>query len=302
MLISKHGIHGPNSKMADAQNPWGRIRAGNASWLKLLYDGRFTTHTVEDARIARGRGLQVLVRTGQGAIETGNLMPDENELKMAMAHFGAYASVIEVGNEPPTNYRMNDAYHPTRWDHALRMEEIIYNQRDVAHFFGQQLITGGWAMNEDGAPQGPPTGTDGLNTRIRTVYNQFDGIGVHLYDSGHLTEDYVKLRLRQWCDCFPHHPIYITEYGIAYRWVFGGPDSGHSEAEHQMEKVRRYYDFVTMLQREFSQVVAAFVFIVGGTQDWASFNGQGYDPNGQNSYWLGDQAWAGFGRLLAPTT
>src|SRR4029079_19778896 len=91
-----------------------------------------------------------------------------------------------------------------------------------------------------------------------------------------------------WHRAFPDKPIYITEYGLAYRWLLRDngvpPDEAHI-AQNSREKARRYAKYLQSLQ-SLDYVAAAFIFIVGGTEDWERLGGS---PD--NGYWLTDEAW-----------
>ena len=276
MLRSKHGVHGPNSRFADAQAPWTRLLSSGATWLKLLGE-----HTADDARRAVAAGCRVLVRTDATA---GGLMPVPEQVRDAITTYAGLAAVIEVGNEPPVTEPGLD-----RWAHALRMEEIATAYLPAAHAAGMQLCTGGWTANEP-----PPSGSGPLDQRLRAVYRRFDAIGVHVYDPGDLLSPAPLAHLAAWHACFPDKPIYITEYGLAYLWLLrdaGVPPDPAFQACHDLEKARRYTAFLRYLAGV-PWVEAAFVFILGGVS-WGDL-----DDLHQNGYWLDTAAWAAWGAEL----
>ena len=223
----------------------------------------------------------MLVRTGATA---DNLMPVPDEIDRAVEEFRGLAEVIEVGNEPPQGATDETGRPLSRWDHAQRMEDIARNQAAHVHNAGMKLCTGGWTAQEP-----PPSGDDDLSVRLRTVYQNFDAIGLHMYDTGDLLAPATRARLDQWHACFPDKPIYITEYGIAYLWLLrdaGVPADDAHRAEHDAEKARRYSLFLDNI-RSVDYVPAAFVFLLGGTTDWEKMPGD-------NGYWLADAAWGAF--------
>jgi hypothetical protein len=266
--------------MREAQNAWARIDATRAGWIKLLYDSRFETHTRADAEEARRRGLRVIVRTSADA---DNLMPIPEEVDRAVAEFQGLAELIEVGNEPPEGFS-GGGRQLSRWDHAVRLEEIARNQKPHVNAAGMRLCPGGWMAHEF-APD--PNG-DALGQRLHQVYSLYDAIAVHNYDPGDLLAPDPRGHLESWHRAFPDKPIYITEYGLAYRWLLRDngvpPDEAHI-AQHSREKARRYAKYLQSLQ-SLDYVTAAFIFILGGTEDWERLGGS---PD--NGYWLTDDAW-----------
>ena len=278
--IPKHGVHGPNSRFRDSQHPWERITATRAAWVKLLYDSRFETHTRADAEEARRRGLRVIVRTSADA---DNLMPIPEEVDRAVAEFQGLAEVIEVGNEPPTGASVG-GQPLSRWDHAVRLEEIARNQKGRVNAAGMRLCPGGWMAHEIA----PDANGDALAQRLHQVYRLYDAIAVHNYDPGDLLAPDPRGHLESWHRAFPDKPIYVTEYGLAYRWLLRDagvpPDEAHFP-EHSREKARRYAKYLQSLQ-SLDYVAAAFIFILGGTADWDHLGGS---PD--NGYWLTDEAW-----------
>lgn len=269
----RHGIHLPNMPLnLVPSTPHGpptprslgyRLGAGGFRWAKLLQ----TDHMPGDARWLQERGIQVLVRV------KGEALVYHQDVLRAIADYAGLATVLEIGNEPPADQL---------WEHAWYLNKVADECLQPAHDAGMQLCVGGWQAGAD-----PPATNRDVDQRLRGIYNRFDALAVHCYDPFQLTQGQPQIHLTAWHAAFSNKPIYITEYGIAARSV---PDA---------EKARRYGAFVRGLP---PYVVAAFCFILGGTADFAAFMAGGYDPAGENSYWLTDAAWATLGRAVGEGT
>ncbi len=303
--LAIHGLHGPNSRLADfhstpdgpaegADAVWERVQLAGGHWLKLIYPD----HSRADAEAAKARGLHVLVRApGVGIVHW-------EAVQQMITEFRGVCDIIEVGNEP---FPADDHYAnwaDLLWNHAWFLEAVWQHCASAAHEAGIQLCAPGWRFPLEppvagtrlaGVPElGIPDmvlGED-LARRLQEVYSAYDMVAVHCYDAADLNHDGVFDRIARWHQVFGK-PIYLTEYGIAFRHLPGVP------AElSDLLKARRYAQFVQRLAT-LEYVHAAFIFILGGTNDFAAFNGPGYDPNGPNSYWISKDAYALLGQTLA---
>lgn len=273
--LDQHGLHAPNvpfdqyiraigDRHPGSDALWYRMGLARARWVKLLQ----TDHTPQDARDAVAGGIKVLVRVkGEGTVY-------HQDVTRAIQDYGGIATVLEIGNEPDLN---------ELWAHAWYIEKVLSECKAAAQAAKLKLCIGGWRMPTPQHPVTPPDSGSTLDKRLRELYKQFDLIGIHAYDPYDLTVPYVRDHVWRWMQTFPGKEYALTEYGIA------------AKALSQQEKARRYATFVRSLP---PSVLAAFAFILGGTSDFASFQGGGYDPNGENSYWLNDQAWETLGAVL----
>jgi hypothetical protein len=208
-----------------------------------------------------------------------------------------------VGNEPfptPEHPHWDDLL----WRHAWYLAAVTEHCTADAHAAGILLCAPGWrAETEPPTPGVHLAGTPdrevpdlvmdhALADRLRNVYGAYDAIAVHCYDPFDLDLDTVFARIERWLQAFGK-PVYVTEYGIAGRYL-----PGVAPAASDQLKARRYARFVRRLAA-LDQVRAAFLFILGGTNDFAAFTGGGYDPQGQNSYWMSKEAYALLGQTLA---
>gem|GEM_PF-2130987 len=299
-----HGLHAPNSRFADfrsrpdgpaegAEAVWERVRLAEGRWLKLLWPD----HGRTDAAAAQAHGLHVLVRA------PGADSPHWEDVQQMITELRGVCEVIEVGNEPfptPGHPHWDDLL----WNHAWYLEAVWDHCAAAAHAAGILLCAPGWRAATEpptpgahlagGADQAvPPLVVDqALAARLRQVYSAYDAIAVHCYDPFDLDLDPVFARIARWQQAFGK-PVYVTEYGIAARSL-----PGAAPAASDLLKAQRYARFVQRLAG-LDQVRAAFLFIVGGTNDFAAFNGGGYDPQGENSYWISKEAYALLGQTLA---
>ncbi len=272
--LNKHGLHAPNVPFGKFQRQvggpvvgeaalWYRIGLSRARWIKLLA----TEHTPQDAEAAQAAGLNVLVRVkGEG------LVYHRDVLETIKAYRGK-AQILEIGNEPLLTEQ-------ELWTHAWYVEKVLTECKAAAHNAGMKLCIGGWQAN---AP--PPVPGWNLGDRLIRLYNQYDYVGVHCYDAWDLGSVGAVTHLNAWLDTFRGKELLITEYGIA------------AQALDARLKAARYAAFVGSLP---PVVLAAFAFILGGTPDFARFTGGGYDPQGENSYWLDDRAWEALGQQFGP--
>lgn len=298
-LLSRHGIHAPNCRFADfrrvpdgpiagADAAWGRVQAAQARWIKLLAPD----HSRADAVAAQAHGCRVLVRApGEG-------FPYVADVQALIAEFAGVCDIIEVGNEPylTDQFPTWDALY---WNHAWYLDAVWAQCADAAHASGIQLCTPGWQAGRE-----PPIAGAGwspaLAARLQSVYRQYDAIGVHCYDVFTLAAPAVLDHVARWHALFPQ-PIYITEYGIAARYLIPGRTTPADQPAGDREKARRYAAFLRALG-SLPYVQAAFLFLLGGTRDWASFRNGAYDPHGDSSYWLDDRAYATLGQALLPNS
>ncbi len=298
-ILARNGVHAPNCPFPQfSRTPggtadgaaacWARVQAAHAHWIKLLVPD----HGRADAEHARALGMQVLVRAA------GEGFPNVADVQALIQEFRGVCDVIEVGNEP----YMNDKYHTMDevwWNHAWVLEAVWVQCSDAAHAAGIQLCTPGWqaAMNP---PSADTVNSQALADRLRTVYSKYDAIGVHTYDVFNLATPAALDRLDRWHAMF-NKPIYITEYGIAARYLLPGQTDPAGQPASDLEKVNRYAAFLRRVAA-LPYVPAAFLFLLGGTHDWASFRNGVYDPNGDSSYWLDEAAYAALGNALTDTS
>ncbi|MDQ2805689.1 MAG: glycosyl hydrolase, partial [Chloroflexota bacterium] len=298
-ILARNGVHAPNCPFPQfSRTPggasdgaaacWARVQAAKAHWIKLLYPD----HNRADAEHARALGLQVLVRA------PGDGFPSVESVQAMITEFRGVCDVIEVGNEP----YMNDKYHTmdeVYWNHAWYLETIWVQCGDAAHAAGIQLCTPGWQAGIN-APTAAVVNSQALADRLKAVYSKYDAIGLHCYDVFTLATPAALDRIDRWHALF-NKPIYITEYGIAARYLLPGQTSPGAQPASDLEKVNRYAAFLRRVAG-LPYVQAAFLFLVGGTRDWASFRNGAYDPNGDSSYWLDEAAYAALGSALTDSS
>lgn len=286
-MISLNGLHGPNARLTEwraaLDHPsacpadfWAQVHNSRATWLKLLWP----EHTRCDAALARAFGLRVIVRA------PGEHLVADADLATMIREFAGVADALEVGNEPNAQCHSD----PDLWVHAWYLDNAYQRNYAAAAAAHLTLIAPGWTGQAN-----PPVAGSSLATRLQTVYGRFDAQAVHAYDSFTLASSLQLARLATW-HAWTNKPIYVTEYGIAARYLTPGTDQPASD----LEKVRRYVTYLRQLA-PLPYVQAAMIFIVGGTSDFAAFSSGGYDPRGNNSYWLSADAYRLLGTLLTPS-
>ncbi|HMA34403.1 MAG TPA: glycosyl hydrolase, partial [Chloroflexia bacterium] len=298
-VLALNGVHGPNASFSafrstpngpaeGADACWQRVAAMHAQWIKLLWPD----HHRADAQRAKSQGLKVLVRApGEG-------FPAPNDVKAMIAEFQGVCDLIEVGNEPYPTAQF-PAWDQMYWNHAVYLETCWQQCAPAAHAAGIQLCAPGWQGDKE-PPSPDSVNSQALSDRLRQVYGAYDAIAVHCYDPFNLDTPPMLARIAHWRSVF-NKPIYLTEYGIAARYLVPGvTDPGH-QPDSDLVKIQRYTAFLRKLAG-LGYVEAAFLFLLNGSNDFAAFNAGGYDPNGGNSYWLTQQAYAALGQALLSAT
>ncbi|HUS14166.1 MAG TPA: glycosyl hydrolase [Chloroflexia bacterium] len=299
-ILARNGIHGPNCRLvefplepngppAGAGACWAHVAAARATWIKLLSPD----HRRADAEHARSLGLKVLVRA------PGEAFPSPAEVRGIIEEFRGVCDVIEVGNEPfPTD--QFPTWEALYWNHAFYLEQVWQQCAQPAHDAGMILCAPGWQGGKE-PPSPDSVNSQALSDRLRQVYGSFDAIAVHCYDSFNLDIPPVLDRIARWHAVF-NKPLYITEYGIAARYLIPTQISPENQPNSDLIKAKRYADFVKKLAT-LDYVQAEFLFILNGTPLFAAFgDGSHYDPEGNNSYWMTEAAYAAFGSALVSET
>lgn len=281
---SKFGIFAPNQLIGDFRpEPTFPVEEGvhgvitryttsRAGWALILQE-----HTPSFAAMLKARGIKVIYRC------SGEWAPHWEEVVNALNKFGNILTAIQLGNEPPPD---------KVWDYLSYVEGCIENAGPLAKALGVKLISAGFQAETD-----PPAEVS-LFEKMREVFSRLDGLGIHLYDVYTLKSAACMTHFDRWANFIPNLPIYITEFGIARKYMTISHSTPLLKWRSDLDKVYEYLSWMKIMARN-PRVIVMIMFIMGGPF-FGSFRGNKEDwLNGNSSYHIHLAALAALGVELS---
>jgi len=246
ILKAQHGIYGANSPWWD-EHLFGLIERGGFSSIIVRTD---TSPDV--ARRLYDAGYKIIIQTIENF--AGNCWANPYDCALKYFHratpFAAFSNVLIIENEPNISLGRHTWWFAQQFTRYIRAVWAVFKWLDPGSHW--TLVSPAMAVPLDRDP------FEWYRTSQHAL-ELFDIIGVHCYwqydwqrESADWGKQYEALH-----DIFPNKKIMITEYG-------------NSLPEASWEK--RADDYVKFLSDLPDYVESAYLFILGGTQNWNIFH------------------------------
>lgn len=252
MTTMNSGVYAPNTDFLGVGQVVNRhlLQVAQPKAVVLRYEGR-DGHT---HRKAHADWLHSIGCTQHVIV----VNPDNEDLAVYAADVAAAAqefgsnSIIALSNEPdrilwqqPNQQQLESAM----WQHRWYVEDVLAHR---ARYNGAKLLAPAiqpidrlsyqhraeaWLLHPLGG------------SNLHETYSKCDGVAIHVYDW--YDAAWLAKEVAYYHDLYPHHQLYITEYGIA-----------DTRTVSTAQKVQRYREFVGMM-RKLPYVEMTAMFICG---------------------------------------